>query len=110
MSNKTILIDLDGVLNNYTGNYNKEIIPEIKTGAADFLRKLSKNYNIKLFTVRNKNQTQKWLNENNIAEYFCDITDIKEPAWVYIDDRCIKFEGNYETLENQINSFKAWYK
>ena len=110
MNNKTILIDLDGVLNNYIGNYNKEFIPEIKEGTKEFLKKLSKEYKIKLFTVRNKIQTYKWLQKNKIEEYFSDITSIKEPAWLYIDDRCIKFEGDYKILENQINTFKPWYK
>ena len=41
---KTILIDLDGVLNNYVGNYNKDFIPPIKAGAKEFLSDLSKNF------------------------------------------------------------------
>ena len=110
MSNRTILIDLDGVLNLYTGNYDKEIIPSIKEGAEEFLKKLSKEYNIKLFTARNKILTFKWLKKNKIDKYFTDITNIKEPAWLYIDDRCIKFEGDYSLLEKQINTFKTWYK
>ena len=35
---KTILIDLDGVLNDYVGNYDKDFIPPIKFGAKEFLR------------------------------------------------------------------------
>ena len=38
---KTILIDLDGVLNTYTGNFDKDFIPPIKEGAFDFLKNLS---------------------------------------------------------------------
>ena len=34
---KTILIDLDGVLNDYVGNYDKDFIPPIKAGAKEFL-------------------------------------------------------------------------
>ncbi len=37
MSKKTILIDLDGVLNEYVGNFDKEFIPPIKQGAKEFL-------------------------------------------------------------------------
>ena len=37
MSKKTILIDLDGVLNEYVGNFDKEFIPTIKQGAKEFL-------------------------------------------------------------------------
>ena len=110
MNKKTILLDLDGVLNLYTGNYDKEVIPEIREGAKEFLDNQNKKYTIKLFTARNKILTYKWLQKYNIEKYFSDITNIKEPAYLYIDDRCIKFEGDYKVLENQINTFKTWYK
>ena len=35
----TILIDLDGVLNKYNGNYDKNFIPEINENAKNFRRK-----------------------------------------------------------------------
>ena len=40
---KTVLIDLDGVLNDYTGNFDKNNIPTIKIGASKFLKNLSEN-------------------------------------------------------------------
>ena len=46
---KTLLIDLDGVLNDYVRNYDKDFIPPIKAGAKEFLSDLSKNYVIKIF-------------------------------------------------------------
>ena len=36
---KTVLIDLDGVLNNYK-KYEENYIPEIKEGALEFLEKV----------------------------------------------------------------------
>ncbi len=109
MNKKTILIDLDGVLNNYKGNFNNEFIPEIKDGAKNFLKKLSMNYTIKLFTTRNKILASKWLIENGVDKYISDITNIKELSWLYIDDRCIRFDGDFTNLENQIKTFKTWY-
>ena len=38
---KTILIDLDGVLNTYTGPFDPNFIPPIKDGAREFLENLS---------------------------------------------------------------------
>ena len=107
---KTILIDLDGVLNNYTGNFDKDFIPPIKDGAIEFLKELSKNFELKLFTTRNKILATKWLIDNNIDFYFTDITNTKDLAWLYIDDRCINFDGNFENLTNSVNLFKPWYK
>lgn len=107
---KTILIDLDGVLNEYTGNFDKDFIPPIKKGAKEFIEKLSENYELKLFTTRNKILATKWLIANGIDNFFNDITNTKDLAWLYIDDRCINFDGKFENLINSINKFKPWYK
>ena len=107
---KTILIDLDGVLNEYKGKFDKDFIPPIKLGAKEFLEKLAIEFDLKLFTTRNKILATKWLIENDIDNLFDDITSNKELAWVYIDDRCINFDGNFDNLTNSIKSFKPWYK
>ena len=51
---KTILLDLDGVINTYSGDYNSDYIPPLRDGARQFVEKLSAKYKIKLFTTRNK--------------------------------------------------------
>ena len=107
---KTILIDLDGVLNEYTGNYDKDLIPPMKEGSREFLKELTQNYELKLFTTRNIILTTKWLIENNIDKYFEDITNTKDLAWLYIDDRCINFNGDFNNLISSIDTFKPWYK
>lgn len=107
---KTLLIDLDGVLNEYKGNFDKDYIPPIKEGAEDFLKELSNDYEIKIFTTRNKILTAKWILDNNLREFIADITNIKELCYLYIDDRCIKFDGNFKETINNIQNFKVWYK
>ena len=107
---KTILIDLDGVLNDYVGNYDKDFIPQIKAGAKEFLSDLSKNYDIKIFTTRNSELASKWIEENGLNEFVVGVTNVKEPCWVYIDDRCITFDGKFEGLIDKINNFKPYYK
>lgn len=107
---KTILIDLDGVLNQYTGGFDETFIPPIKVGAKEFLEKHSEDFEIKLFTTRNKILATKWLIENEIDKYFTDITNSKDLAWLYIDDRCLNFDGDFENLTNLIKTFKPWYK
>ena len=107
---KTILIDLDGVLNNYDGNFDKDKIPSIKGGAKEFLKNLSENFVIRIFTTRNKLLTSKWLIENEIDNYIEDITDKKDLSWLYIDDRCICFDGKYKNLIEKIKKFKPWYR
>lgn len=107
---KTILIDLDGVLNQYTGNFDKEFIPPIKEGAKEFLENLSEEYLIKIFTTRNNILVSKWVFENKLENFIDDITNIKELSWLYIDDRCINFNGKFDNLKSQIDNFKPYYK
>lgn len=107
---RTILIDLDGVLNEYDGKFDENYIPPIKDGVKEFLEDLSEKFEFKLFTTRNKILASKWLIENKVDKYFKDITNTKDLAWLYIDDRCLKFDGDYSDLIEQITSFKPWYK
>lgn len=107
---KTILIDLDGVLNEYTGDYKPDYIPPMKVGADKFLEGLFGDYELKIFTAREKNLVAKWLQDNNIHQYISDVTNEKIPAWLIIDDRCLTFGGDYQKIISQIKSFKPWYK
>lgn len=107
---KTILVDLDGVLNQYNGRFEELQIPDIKEGAREFVENLSQNFIVKIFTTRNKILATKWLIKNNLDKYITDITDIKEPSHLHIDDRCICFDGNFSNTINQIKNFRPWYK
>ena len=107
---KTILFDLDGVLNTYDGKYDKNNIPPIKDGAYKLIKELSKNYNIVIFTTRNSLIASKWIIENKLDEYIENVTNVKEPAYLIIDDRSINFNGDYEELKNKIKNFEVWYK
>ena len=107
---KLILLDLDGVINKYNGNFDKNFIPEIKSGAKEFLEKLSKEYEIKIFTTRNRLLTSKWIIENKLDNLVTDVTNVKDPAYLHVDDRCICFNGNYDDLFDEIVNFKVWNK
>ncbi len=107
---KTLLIDLDGVLNEYQGGFDKNFIPKPKQGAKEFLEKLNENFELKLYTTRNKLLASKWLVENKLDIYFADITNIKELSWLVLDDRCLTFDGDYENSLKHIQNFKPWYK
>lgn len=103
MHKKKILIDLDGVLNEYGKEpFDENLIPPIKTGAKNFIKELSEIGELYLFTSRNLMLSAKWLYENKIDKYFKDITNIKIPSYIYIDDRCICFRGVFEQTLNEI--------
>lgn len=42
-----------------------------------------------LFTTRNNLEATKWLIENKIDKYFKNVTNVKIPAYLYLDDRAI---------------------
>lgn len=110
MYRKKILIDLDGVLNLYNGNYDKDHIPQIKDGAKEFIEKLNKDFDLYLFTTREKSLSEKWLKENQLNKFFQEVTNIKIPAYLYIDARCICFNGDYNKILNEIYNFKVYWK
>ncbi len=108
MTRRKILIDLDGVLNEYTkGCFDKNYIPNPREGVEDFLIELNKDYDLYLFTSRNLLLASKWLINNNLDSYFKDVTNIKLPAYLFIDDRNIKFNGNYSKTLTEIKHFKV---
>lgn len=110
MSKKTILFDLDGVLNIYEGDYDIKYIPPIKEEAYKLIKELSKNYKIIIFTARNSLIASKWVIDNGLVDYIENVTNVKEPAYLIIDDRCINFKGDYKELKNKIDNFEVWYK
>ena len=109
MRKPTISIDLDGVLNNYQ-KYDENEIPSIKQGAEEFIKELSKSYELVLFTTRNSMLATKWLIKNNIDKYFNNVTNVKVPAFLYIDDRTLQFRGNFKETIVQIKDFKVYWK
>ena len=48
--------------------------------------------------------------KNNINKYFSDVTNIKPLAYIYIDDRAIKFNGNFNETIDEIKKFEVYWK
>ena len=111
MFTKKILIDLDGVLNEYEKEkFNENYIPKIKVGAYEFLESLYQNAELYLFTSRNLMLATKWLINNNLDKFFKDVTNVKLPSYLYIDDRTICFRGDYNKTLEEIKNFKVYWE
>ena len=65
---------------------------------------------IKIFSTRNRLLVSKWVIDNGLENFIEDVTNVKEPCWVYIDDRCINFDGKFDGLIEKIENFKPYYK
>lgn len=109
---KTLLIDLDGVLNTYSGDYSENEIAPPRRGVVEFLQTIAKSYKIEIFTVRDKELTQKWLSKYHLDQYVSNITNVKNPqASIIIDDRALQFKGDFQQTLQEITNFKPhWQK
>ena len=108
---RKILIDLDGVLNEYgKEKFDENFIPEIKKGAKEFIENLHKDYDLYLFTSRNLLLASKWLVEYGLDGFFRDVTNSKIPAYLYIDDRALTFDGDFDETFQKIKNFKVYWK
>lgn len=111
MFRKKILIDLDGVLNEYgKEKFDENFIPEIKIGAKEFIQKVSEFAELYLFTSRNLILATKWLIKYDLDKYFKDVTNVKIPSYLYIDDRTVCFKGDYKQTLEDIENFKVHWQ
>ena len=92
---KTVAVDFDGVLNNYHG-YDPNNLGTIREGAEDFLKELHRKYTIVIYSTRNSTDIIHWLRTYHLDKYVQKVTNNKPPAVAYIDDRAVRFTGDYE--------------
>lgn len=124
---KTIAIDFDGVIHKYSKGWNDWTIydNQIKW-SFEFIDILLKSWlSVFIFSTRNSKQIKKWFNDKldtTFPAYWFTveiipfwkkfwnkkwvlwITKKKLPAIIYIDDRAMKFDGNFD--KQFLDSFK----
>lgn len=105
-----VAIDFDGVLNTYDGWKGKHELFEPRRGAGLFLAKLDEKYNVIIFTNRKPSYVWKWLDRHNLTPYVSHVTNHKPRAFVYVDDRACKFEGNYDDTLREIDTFTTHWE
>lgn len=111
-------VDFDGVIHkNSKGYFDGTIYDEPIEGASEFLKKLSAKYTVIIHTckakpdrglVSGKTGTElvwEWLKKHNLSEYVSKVTAEKPRALCYIDDKSVKFDGDWKQLEKEIYNF-----
>jgi len=104
---QTVAIDFDGVIHKYSKGWcGGEIYDDPIDGAIDAYFELMKKYDVVIFTARTDTEAVKrWMDKHFDFErrlghfYEPNVTNIKPPAIVYIDDRGIRFTDWISTLE-----------
>ncbi|MFA5999859.1 MAG: hypothetical protein WC783_02670 [Candidatus Paceibacterota bacterium] len=98
---KTIAIDFDGVIHQYSEGFKDGTIydPPMK-GALQAIKDLLEDYNVVIFTARKQDkEIKEWLNEYWQEEFdeeapALEITNVKKPSLsIFIDDRAIEFKS-----------------
>lgn len=114
MAPNRIMIDFDGVLHDYKRGWNNGKLGWPIPGGKEFIDKMKDKFEIVIFTSRACNEEYpeveemiesvgNWLDEHEI--YYDLITATKLPAVLYIDDKAIRFNNNWDKINDFIDSF-----
>ena len=106
-----VCVDLNGVLDRYTGWQGPAHWDEPRPGAADFLRSLSESgYRVVVFTTRYADDARRWLGEHGLDAWVSDVTDRKPAAHVFVDDRAVCFEGDFDDTLARVRAFRSHWE
>ena len=110
-SRKTVCIDLNGVLDTYSGWKGPDYRYPPREKAWDFLHAMyMSGYTIIIFSSMDPNDVEVWLRKYNMRQFVDSVTNVKVPALVYLDDRAVTFNGNFDDALNDIINFKTHWE
>lgn len=118
MNKRTVVFDFDGVIHSYKSGWKgAAVIPDPPVPGIDRALKNihDAGYETVIVSTRcatgnGKKALWEWLVKYGIDDYIDRVCTVKPPAIVYIDDRAIRFDGNPDSLLEQINGFHPWWE
>jgi beta-phosphoglucomutase-like phosphatase (HAD superfamily) len=106
-----VCVDLNGVLDAYTGWKHANHWDAPRAGAQEFLRALTeRGFDVVVFTTRHHAQVRPWLRQHGLLTYVSAVTRKKPPAHVFVDDRAVCFRGDFQDTLEQVVQFKAHWE
>jgi phosphoglycolate phosphatase-like HAD superfamily hydrolase len=106
-----VCVDLNGVLDAYTGWRGSEHFDPPRPGAREFLEALARRgYTVVVFTTRYPDDVWRWLKEFNLDALVQQVTDRKPAAHVFVDDRAVCFRGDFDSTLREIDVFSAHWE
>ena len=108
-----IAVDFDGVIHGYSKGWQKGIIYDAPVpGCKEALEKLrSAGYKIWIFSARQEEAgIKEYMEKNNLPYDRIHMGRKPMQAILFIDDKAITFEGNWEKTVQDVQSFVPWTK
>jgi len=107
---KTVAVDFDGVLADYHGWKEKDVLDLPAPGALRFVQRvLDAGYHVVVHTTRNKRRVEAWLTFWHFPPQVM-VSNDKPKAMVYIDDRGHRFDGDWNAAFDAIEQPTHWAK
>ena len=74
----------------------------------DIIERLSVLYEVVILTARDTEKVKEWLKENNIV--VDEVTNVKPPAVCYVDDRAVRFDGDFNRTLHDVRHFYTFWE
>ncbi len=108
---RTVCLDFDGVVNSYQSGWEGESIisdPPIH-GVDRAIHQLRKDFRVVIHSARCKTEAGRHAIENWLVKHRIEVDEVcdhKPPAFVYVDDRAIRFRGDWPETIAAIKAFR----
>lgn len=104
-------VDLNGVLDTFSGFRGPESYDPPRPGAREFLEELrARGFSVVIFTTRWADDVRRWLRQHKLDDLVDDVTDRKPAAFVFVDDRAVCFRGDFDATLREIDAFAAHWE
>jgi hypothetical protein len=107
----TVCLDFDGVLHSYRSGWcGSDIIPDPPVhGTRESVARLRQQHRVVVHSARchteaGRRAVKAWLQKHGIV--VDEVCEHKPPAHVYVDDRAVRFRGNWDDVINDIRDFR----
>jgi hypothetical protein len=108
---RTVCLDFDGVLHSYRSGWcGATVIPDPPIhGTRQAVARLREQYRVvvnstRCHTEEGRNAVKDWLHRHDIV--VDDVCEHKPPALVYVDDRAVRFRGEWNDVLTEIHEFR----
>ncbi|MHC4405527.1 MAG: hypothetical protein ACYTG0_38265 [Planctomycetota bacterium] len=108
---RTVCLDFDGVIHSYSSGWcGADVIPDPPVhGARDAIARLRRQFKVVVLssrcrTAEGREAVEAWLRRHSIE--VDEVCSHKPPAMVYVDDRAVRFRGDWDDTIGEIVQFR----